>query len=930
MSPLPPSPRVFTSEDVLICVITAAIGGVMAWYVYHLGLMTSLTDQSSHLNFSRLTFDSLTPGISQIGFWPPLLHVLMIPFVAVPALFSTGLAGAFVLIPALCIAAVFLYRICVLLTDNRLLGVVATVLFLLNPFILYYSVTPMMEMLFTANIFGAAYFTGLWIRYRRIEYLLVMGIFVSLACLSRYEGLILLPITGSIVLTELLRQRKSYAEMEAIVLLFGLLAVIGVTFILIYSTVYGGSPLTFSGGDWIRDPQASLRLAKYSVFRSVLYNVFAAFYMIGKPLFFASVLSAPALFFVQKRRFLVFAVLITLLAPLLFVLMATFMGSITINLPDLPPYKFFNNDRYGLTWIGFAILSPILLLEGLKESVEKNRSLYTIVFLGMIATFSALVSTGAYALYDTTITKQYSVIRDDVNSPLPEQKQVAEFLHAHYDGGKILSARVDNDPIFAEAGIAYDNYIYEGNFLYFNQALREPWLFARWVIMHNPDKSGDDWARQSEPVYKQWGNSDEFKHYYTLAYENKYRQVYKLNESVIRAVANDQGFVIAAVPSLSNRATWNPSTVYAEMRAPEDIRVKADALANSPQTVVQGMQAFYENSLKPEYAKGYVADYSGNGNSESQSYALLQALWAGDQATFDHVWQWTKSHTRRPDGLFSWKFSINARSNAVHIDDSNSATDADTDIAYALLQASTKWSKPEYAQDALRTLGSIWALETATDATNKRHMLAGTWANQEQTLVINPSYIAPYAYRLFASVDQAHPWNELIDTGYEDIARASAIIFPDKPKEYLPPNWIAIRKDTGEMIPFGGKSDGLDYSYDSFRTFWRIALDDMTGNASQAKAYLSKITIFDTEWKKNNRICSVYVSPLRDTTEHCYFNRGTLAGPLAIWSTLDRPLAKDMLTTYYFPSGSVELPAKTAFYEKSWYWFSLWLWTQKG
>jgi hypothetical protein len=69
--------------EILVGFFALVTSAWMTWYVYRLGLTLALTDQNAHLNFARLTFDSFTPGLSQIGFWPPLLHLLMIPVVAV-------------------------------------------------------------------------------------------------------------------------------------------------------------------------------------------------------------------------------------------------------------------------------------------------------------------------------------------------------------------------------------------------------------------------------------------------------------------------------------------------------------------------------------------------------------------------------------------------------------------------------------------------------------------------------------------------------------------------------------------------------------------------------------------------------------------------------------------------------------------------------
>src|SRR3990167_3902627 len=77
--------------EVLLFAAVLVIGSLYAWYVYELGFTLFLVDQNAHLNISRLIIDSLTPGISQIGFWPPLLHILMIPFSFIDVLYQSGI-----------------------------------------------------------------------------------------------------------------------------------------------------------------------------------------------------------------------------------------------------------------------------------------------------------------------------------------------------------------------------------------------------------------------------------------------------------------------------------------------------------------------------------------------------------------------------------------------------------------------------------------------------------------------------------------------------------------------------------------------------------------------------------------------------------------------------------------------------------------------
>ena len=40
----------------------------------------------------------------------------------------------------------------------------------------------------------------------------------------------------------------------------------------------------------------------------------------------------------------------------------------------------------------------------------------------------------------------------------------------------------------------------------------------------------------------------------------------------------------------------------------------------------------------------------------------------------------------------------------------------------------------------------------------KSYLTAGDWAPGEQVIPLNPSYFAPYAYRVFAEADPGHDW----------------------------------------------------------------------------------------------------------------------------------------------------------------------------
>ncbi|MBX4205459.1 MAG: glycosyltransferase family 39 protein [Candidatus Doudnabacteria bacterium] len=553
--------------EVLLVGLTFVLGTAMLWWVSSLGLTRALTDQNAHLNAAKLAFDSMTPGISQIGFWPPLLHILMMPFTLFNSLYQSGTAGAFVLIPALALASVFLYRLALLYTNDKFLSFVAALLLITNPYVLYYSVTPMMEILFIANLFGVAYFLALWLKEDKLVYLLVSGIFISLASLSRFEGLILIPLVGFIVLIQLVKKKKGYSEIEAVMLLFSILAIIGAVGIMIYSWIFSHNPFTFTGGSWLRNPPEATYLTKHDMLASFKYMLYASFYMLSKPLVYLSLVSFGVFALLSGKKFNSVAVLAVLFSPFVFIATTLFSGTGSIAVADLPPYDFFSNERYSLTWVGFVILTPILLISLITyyfTRSDKKWSWYTGYMLRNTMAF-ALVLVAGFQLYRVSYADQFSVIRRNINSPLPSQVQVINYLLKNYDYGKILITRADNDPILAQSNVPLKEYIYEGNYIYFDQTKDEPWLFARYVIMHNPEDN-DAWSVANEVIMRKWGENGQFKQYYDLVLENSQRRVYKINDAKVRAMALRQHLDVSQIPSINrNIAWWDPTDIYAKI-----------------------------------------------------------------------------------------------------------------------------------------------------------------------------------------------------------------------------------------------------------------------------------------------------------------------------------------------------------------------------
>ena len=255
----------------------------------------------------------------------------------------------------------------------------------------------------------------------------------------------------------------------------------------------------------------------------------------------------------------------------------------------------------------------------------------------------------------------------------------------------------------------------------------------------------------------------------------------------------------------------------------------------------------------------YVVDPANNTiTSEGQSYALLRSVWLNDKTTFDGVWRATKDTLMNDNGTIAWNSSLSPIG-SVTINDLGSATDGDTDIALALIFASKKWEQEGYLTDAQRLLDAIWESEVK-EIDGKYYLVPGPWAKDKDEVIINPSYLSPYAYRIFAQVDKQHPWEKLVDTSYEVLEGCTEATYGGNSSNTgLPPNWCALNSD-GDFIQ--NKEAGLsstEYSYDAVRTMWRIALDYKWYKDERAKDFLSKSgEFFKNEIKTKDKIFTGY------------------------------------------------------------------------
>ncbi len=240
---------------------------------------------------------------------------------------------------------------------------------------------------------------------------------------------------------------------------------------------------------------------------------------------------------------------------------------------------------------------------------------------------------------------------------------------------------------------------------------------------------------------------------------------------------------------------WLPEIQFIRM-PPKDLPLSQAQLLTAAQASYRQFLKNCAQTVSPDQIRICRPENGGDTVSEGVAYGMLLSLAHNDPATFQMLWNYAQT-ILNDHGLMAWHIHPGGQ-----IADSGSASDADQDMAFALLQASSRWNNESFHHAGMRTLYAMreWDAEGA-------HMKPGDGWNGAD--VINPSYFCPGYYPVFERAIGDGWWLHWQTWSLQWLRNHQ------HSESGLWPDWAS---DTGQSLP----PPGDIFSYDAIRIPWRL------------------------------------------------------------------------------------------------------------
>lgn len=523
-------------------------------------------DTQAHLLIARRVCDSTSPGLAQLGaVWLPLTHLASLPLVCsdiwsntiygsiflafglvlsivairrllkgwtvlfrwvvigicttlylltVGALrtnvfYSHGLGMIAVSMFCYLVMGYYMFKFVFELTDSTYAAVIAWMVLMLNPNVLYLQSTSMTEIPMYFGVLLSMYtFWKLCKEPSNHKWLFWNGVASVIMCTIRYEGWVIVVAEAAIYTYVLLRNRVRFWDLVGHLAEWGFVALAGVIGWIVWNMTIFGNPLEFQNGtysspsNWVSGREAgfgNLRVA-FLTYGWGIWDTIGMVVVLAVIGLFIYVISTR----LRRESF----------APLLPLVMIPFFGFM-IYKGQRPMQVMQTEDT--LYNIRFALIIILTVAPMVGYLVRRSRVMAVIVGgCVLFSQFALFQDPGITTLIEPQRASSY------VFSQL--QIEAAEWLGDNYDNGTMLLEAYGNEQLQFLSGINLGNITYEGTYRLWEPVLNAPYANQmEWIIMRGPYSGFAE-----DRVWTTVRNQQSFIDHYVLVFENELYHIYKL------------------------------------------------------------------------------------------------------------------------------------------------------------------------------------------------------------------------------------------------------------------------------------------------------------------------------------------------------------------------------------------------------------------
>ncbi len=476
---------------VLVAVSLFVFSALAFVFYFQNGLGLAYNDARSHLDIGRRVVEGLRPGFAQLGsVWLPLTHLLMALTIWNDFMWHSGLAGAIWSMAAFVGTGVLIFLFLEELGVGILGRLVGVAIFALNLNILYLQSTAMTELVLLGTMTAACYFLLLWFTRRTIFFLLLSAFFVMLSTLVRYDGWFLLFFVSLMIFVSAWTS-GGYKKAEGMFVLFATLGGFGVFLWFLWNLLIFGDPLFFAFGPYSAHTQqqdleaAGVLPTKGDWFLSAKMYFYALAYNTNAFILFLGVAGSVWLFFERRLSPMVRLATLALFAPLLFNVLALFLGHSVLFIQGLSGNTWFN-VRYGIMMMpSVAIFVGFLAHKAVGLRPVLIGLLAFVLFFQFASEDAVTIDDGRVGSSQKNVTEISGWLRENAGTN---------------DDDLILISAASHDSIIFSSGLPMKRFIHEGTGPYYESAIRNPDHWARWIVTRTNSDSDSTWRLLKDTV----------------------------------------------------------------------------------------------------------------------------------------------------------------------------------------------------------------------------------------------------------------------------------------------------------------------------------------------------------------------------------------------------------------------------------------------